>query len=130
MYQNYILDLLKIPLFQHLQKDILRRNARIAKEIEDEEKKIVAELRRKEKEERDEEKEVLRLKKEAENKIKRMQRDEEKASRAEEKERLEDEQLQLKVYNAIHFPPGSTIFAVPDKMKKHPPSRKNVIPLK
>jgi hypothetical protein len=102
---------------------------KIAKEIEDEEKKIVAELRRKEKEERDEEKEILKAQREIETQLKREQRDEERAKRSEDKERLEEEKLQLKVYNAIHFPPGSTIFAVPDKMK-HKASKKNVLPFK
>ena len=84
---------------------------KIAKEIEDEERKVVSEQRR--------------IKREMDNQFKR----EEKAKRATEKERLEEEKLQQKVYNAIHFPPGSTIFAVPDKMK-HKAPKKNVLPLK
>lgn len=125
--QSYIQDLFKIPIFKNLQKYITRRNLRIAKEIEDEERKIVAEQRRKEKEERDMEKEVLKVQKELENQAKR----EEKAKRAAEKERLEEDKLQLKVYNAIHFPPGSTIFAIPEKMKHNKGgAKKNVLPLK
>jgi hypothetical protein len=120
---------MKIPIFHNLQKEISRRHVKIAKEIEDEERKIVAEQRRLEKEEREAEREQLREQREFEYKAKCEQRAEEKAKRQEEKARIEEEKLQLKVYNAIHFPPGSTIFAVPDKMKATS-AKKATIPLK
>lgn len=123
--QSYTQDLLNYPIFKNLQRDIVRRNVRIAKEIEDEERKIVAEQKKKAKEEKDAEREILRVQKEIENEAKLK----EKELRAQEKERLEEEKLQLKVYNALHFPPGSTIFAIPEKMK-HLAVKKTVLPLK
>lgn len=129
LVQNYIKDLLKVPIFRCLPKETLKRNTKIAKEIEGEEKKIVAEQRRKEMEEKKEVMKVVRALKEEESQLKRAQREEERAHRILEKEREGEERLQLKVHNAIQFPAGSSIFAVVDKMIMAA-LKKNVIPLK
>ena len=124
--QSYVNSLKRFHIFHNLDKEIQRRNAKIAKEIEDEEKRIIAEQRRKEREEKEAEKAMLRLQKEIDEKIKRDQQAEEKARKEEEKQRIDEEKLRIKIYNAIHNSSGSEI---PTNLVQQP-LRKNVIPLK